>query len=252
MDEALYRDFAELEDSHWWFRGRRAVIRQVLRKKLPFVQSRQILDVGCGTGAMLPLLQEFGEVEGLESSEAGLSYCRARLGAGVQLHAGELPGGLPQGKKYDLVTAFDVIEHLPDPVTALRALGRILAPRGTLMVTVPAYMFLWSEHDEVNHHHRRYTQSLLRQHLKEGGWETTFSSYFNAALLPPIGAVRWGQKILPRALRVGSHGSDLARTPALANWLLSALFSAERWVVPRFPLPFGVSLLALAKAASVG
>ena len=243
VEAALYEQFDRLEDSHWWFSGRRAVVREVLRRKLPRRAGLHVLDVGCGTGGMLQMLRELGSVAGIDTSEAALRHARERLGPDVPLQLGALPDGLPPGQTFDLVTAFDVIEHIPDAPAALRAVRGALRPGGALAVTVPAYQFLWSRHDELNHHCRRYTAPLLRRHLEEGGFRMAWSSYFNTLLFPPIAAVRLLRKLIPER---GEAGSDLEETPRPLNRVLEALFSSERLVVPRARLPFGVSLIALA------
>jgi SAM-dependent methyltransferase len=249
MDETLYHQFAHIEDDHWWFRGRRDIIRSLLRRWLPpppADQRRRILDVGCGTGAMLPLLQEFGDVEGLECSSDALDYCRSRVGDAVPLHQGLLPDGIPAGHCYDLVTAFDVIEHIPDEVEALRAMRQALQPGGTLLCTVPAFMFLWGPHDDINHHYRRYTRALLVKQLSRAGFKVRRVSYFNTLLFPPIAGVRLARRVIPSRQ---NGGSDFSVGPPLANRVLTSLFAAERHVLPRAPLPFGVSLVAMARAA---
>src|SRR6185295_5287151 len=114
VEAVLYEDFDRLEDTHWWFSGRRAVVREVLLRKLPRRSGLDVLDVGCGTGGMLVMLRELGSVSGIDTSEAALRHARERLGPAVPLSVGALPDGLPAGRTYDLVTAFDVIEHIPD------------------------------------------------------------------------------------------------------------------------------------------
>jgi SAM-dependent methyltransferase len=242
MEPELYRAHARLEDTHWWFRGRRAVVREVMRRHLGPRPSRRVLDVGCGTGGMLPLLSELGSVEGLESSEQALALAREKLGDRAVLRRGELPSGIPAGQKYELITAFDVIEHIPDAVGALSAMREALVPGGELVCTVPAFQFLWSAHDELNHHVRRYDATLLGQHLEAAGLRLRYRSYFNSVLFPPAAAVRLARKLLPEK----NPSADLEEAPPLVNRALEALFSLERHVVPRQPLPFGVSLIAVA------
>jgi len=247
VEATLYDEFDRLEDTHWWFSGRRAVVREVLLRRLPRRSGLRILDVGCGTGGMLQMLRELGSVSGIDTSEVALSRARARLGPVVPLRRGQLPDGLPPGERFDLVTAFDVVEHIPDAPAALAAIRGALLEGGALVCTVPAYQLLWSRHDELNHHCRRYTAPLLRRHLEEGGFRMAWHSYFNTLLFPPIAAVRLARKLVPE--RGGEAGSDLEETPRALNRLLTALFSAERLVVPRISLPFGVSLVALAHPA---
>lgn len=244
MDPQLYRDFGAHEDDHWWFAARRAIVRDFLEARLPPAAHRRILDVGCGTGGMLPLLAAFGEVSGLDASDEALAFAKTRAG-GARLLKGVLPAGLPPSERFDLVTAFDVIEHIPEVIEALVNLRAALAPGGRLVVTVPAFMFLWSEHDVLNHHQRRYTEALLREQFQAAGLVMERSSYFNTWLFPPIAAVRLAQKLLPP--RPGA--SDFSLLPKVVNTALAVLFSSERFAVSRARLPVGVSIIAMAHAA---
>src|SRR5690242_65421 len=189
MEGYLFEEMARTEEHHWWFRGRRDVIEAVLRRYLPPASHRRILDVGCGTGGNLPLLQRFGHVEGLEGSTDALALCRRRLGPDFPLHQG----------------------HIPDAVGALRGLRSALAPDGLLVLTVPAFGFLWSEHDEVHHHQRRYTVDMLTGQLSAAGLRPRWSSYFNSLLFPPIAAVRLLQRLVPRP-RTNGLRSDVEVT----------------------------------------
>jgi SAM-dependent methyltransferase len=241
MEPHLYEELDRLQETHWWFLGRRAVIGAVLERRLPRREQRRILDVGCGTGGMLALLSRFGHVEGLEGSDAALALCQARFGDSIRLVKGQIPQDVPQDHAYDLVTLFDVLEHLGSPVAGLSAIRGALKPDGRLVITVPAFQFLWSAHDELHHHFRRYTRSLLVQQLQAAGFEVEWSSYFNALLFPPIAAVRLLQKV-----RSSRPASDLEPTPGLLGRILEQIFAAERHLVPRLPLPAGVSLVAIA------
>lgn len=241
MDSALYAAHARLEDSHWWFKGRRAVVREVLESRLGEGARRRILDVGCGTGGMLEMLRQFGDVEGIDSSDEALRFARQRMGDVIPLGRGALPDGIPAGQTYDLITAFDVIEHIADAVTSLKAIRRALRPGGSFVCTVPAYEFLWSAHDDFNHHERRYDAGLLSAHLAAAGLHVRFMSYFNSFLFPPIAAVRLLHKIVPE-----KGGADLEETSPLVNAVLTRLFSSERHLLRRTTLPFGVSLIAIA------
>lgn len=246
MEAHLFEEMARTEDHHWWFRGRRNIIEAVLRQHLPAASERRMLDVGCGTGGNLPLLQRFGQVVGLEGSSDALALCRRRLGPDFPLHQGHIPEDIPPGR-FDVVTAFDVLEHIPDAVGALRGIRAALAPQGLLVLTVPAFGFLWSEHDTVHHHQRRYTVDLLTGQLSAAGLRLRWSSYFNSLLFPPIAAVRLLQRVLPKSRKNELRSDVETGGSGLANQVLEALFSAERHVVPRVSLPFGVSLIAVAE-----
>ncbi|MFL5319582.1 MAG: class I SAM-dependent DNA methyltransferase [Myxococcaceae bacterium] len=248
METFLFDRFAENEDRHWWFRGRREVLMSVLDRHLaraPESGPRHLLDVGCGTGFMLEAMRRFGEVEGLETSPEARDYCRRRV-PDVTLYDIPLPEGLPHGRRYDAITAFDVIEHIEDPRPSLEAISRALAPGGTFICTVPAFSFLWSRHDDVNHHFRRYTRGSLVEELRRAGLRVEFTSYFNAWLFAPVAAVRLAQKLIPER----GSGSDMDTPPPMPiNETLTRLFASEKHVVPTLGLPFGVSLLAVAKRA---
>lgn len=243
----MFDELARSEERHWWPRGRRQVLGSVFDAWLPTGDLR-ILDVGCGTGFMMEELRRFGSVEGLETAAEARAFVRRRFGADVVLHEASLPGGIPTDRTYDLVTAFDVLEHLEDPVQSLRAIHRALGEAGLFICTVPAFMALWSDHDVVNHHFRRYHAALLREQLLAAGFEVLWSSYFNALLFPFAAAVRLGQRLLPR--RRSAPASDLGKLPPWPiNFALERIFAAERRLIAAMPLPVGLSLVAVARKA---
>jgi SAM-dependent methyltransferase len=248
VEESFYHEYAEADERHWWFTGRQIIVRELLARWIPEGKHPKILDVGCGTGGMLKLLAEFGETYGLDPSVEAIEYSRARAGDLVTLYHGGIPEGIPAGVKFDLITAFDVLEHMPDPVAALREIRASLAPGGLFICTVPAFKFLWSEHDDVNHHYRRYTRGMLKDELSNGGFELKYSSYFNSFLFPPIAAVRLIGRLRPRH---EVPRSNEAIPPPAINWCLGALFGAERFLLRATPLPAGVSLAAVAAAPNI-
>lgn len=245
MNPELYDAHDKLEDRHWWFEGRRRVIREVLRRHLLPKAKRRILDVGCGTGGMFPLLMEFGAVDGAEYSPDARERALRKF-PGRRVEPCELPATLPDGT-WDVVTAFDVIEHLDQPVESLKAMCARLPYDGQVVVTVPAFQFLWSQHDEANHHKRRYGRLELVSHLSEAGLKVTFSSYFNTLLFPAVAGVRALEKLLPSRFAKQHGGADLEETKEPFNGLLTTLFGGERFAVGRTSLPFGVSLIAVAQ-----
>jgi SAM-dependent methyltransferase len=232
------------ESSHWWFVARRRIVLRMLRRELdePPPAGLRLLDVGCGAGGMLGHLARFGSAIGVDPSPDAVAYSAAR-GADVRL--GTLPDGLPFGAddRFDVITLLDVLEHVDDDDASLRTLRRLLAPAGLLVMTVPAFPFLWSGHDVVNEHRRRYTRPQLRQRLVTAGFDVRTLSYFNTALFPPIAAVR----LLRRLSRGADEGGDLGVVPAPLNAVLGSVFAAERHVLPHVSLPFGVSLIATAR-----
>jgi SAM-dependent methyltransferase len=244
MEEDFYPAYYQLEGRHWWFLGRRRLFLRLLEQRFPPAARRiELLDFGCGTGAFLEDLDRFGAVSAVDGDPNAVAFCHARGRSEVRL----VPPGAPlpfPDRAFDLVTTLDVVEHVEDDVGALRELRRVLRPGGLLLVAVPAFMFLWGKQDEVSHHHRRYTTTSLRRALAEAGFAVDRTSYFNTILFPPIAAVRLGRRLLRRP---GATQSDFELGPAALNRVLGAVFGAEAGIVARRDLPFGVSLLALAR-----
>lgn len=246
MERQAYVDMARQEDHHWWFEGRRQIVRSLLKKHLRTCDGRRILDVGCGTGGMFPMLSELGQTEGADGSPDAIRFATERF-PGLVVHEARMPEMMPAGT-WDVITAFDVVEHLDQPVESLSALRDHLTPTGQVVVTVPAYAFLWSHHDEVHHHKRRYTQSLLRAHLAAAGLVPTYMTHFNTWLLPAIAGVRLAQHLLPKRNATESAG-DLKQASGPLNSLLTRLFASEAAIMRHVPLPVGVSIFAIADRA---
>ena len=245
LERRFYEEYARIQDQHWWFAGRREIVRSVLAAELGNREGEpplRILDVGCGTGTNLPLLREFGQVEGVDTELAAVQFCRHRGETGVRHAAGsELP--FADGR-FDLVTLLDVIEHVRDDQPLLDEARRVLSSGGLVLVTVPAYTWMWGAQDEISHHYRRYTRPRLRTSLMLAGFEPLMSSYFNTLLFPPIAAMRLFRRLRPPS---GELRSDFElNRPGPLNWILARLFSLEAKAVPRTSLPFGVSILELA------
>jgi SAM-dependent methyltransferase len=238
MDPAYVATHAGEDRRHWWFRGRLRVLQAVLRSALPGRPLR-LLELGCGTGNVLEALGEFGEAVGQEAHPDLAAAARA---AGLDVRPGALPHDLvvPEGWA-DVVLLLDVVEHLDDPVAGLRTARRALAPGGWLVVTVPAYQWLWSAHDEALGHRRRYTRRRLAAEVSRAGFRVARVTYFNTLLLPAIAARRSWKRAR------GDRRHDLGRPPALLNHLLERVFALERLTLPRADLPFGASLLLLAR-----
>ncbi len=231
---------AELEDEHWWFVARRGLIAQRLSQELDLPPSAKILDAGCGTGGNLALLSRFGQVFGFEPNDEARSLA-LRKGK-FDLRSGWLPDAIPfELGRFDLVVALDVLEHIDDDRASLKELWNQLRPGGHLFVTVPAYQFLWSHHDEVHHHKRRYTRGQLAALMTESGFDLSRVTYFNTFLFPAVATLRFANSIL------GRKGSDDAMPSPRLNALLRRVFESEAHLLPFVSLPFGVSLMALAR-----
>ncbi|MDX1739675.1 MAG: class I SAM-dependent methyltransferase [Rhodothermales bacterium] len=241
MDADYYRVIARVEDRHWWFVGRRRILSSILTS-LDLPVGVRILDVGCGPGGNLAMLADHGTLTAVEMDPYAREQAASR---GVcEVADGSLPGQLPFSPgSFDVITALDVIEHIDDDRAALGSIRELLAPRGYLLVTVPAYQFLWSRHDEINQHRRRYTRSMLRRSLRAAGYDIVRTSYFNTLLFPIIAAAR-----LTGRMRSGpTAGGDLRPPPPAINRVLTGLFASESGLLRHADLPFGVSLLAVAR-----
>ncbi len=241
MHESLYPQMRELEDRHWWFRGRRRIVADVIQR-LHLPAQAQILDAGCGTGGNLPMLAGFGELTGAEFAAEAAALARAR---GVcEVVRASLPKEMPfTAMQFQLITLLDVLEHIDDERASLQTLENLLASGGHLLISVPAFPFLWGPHDEQHHHKRRYRAAGLRARIAEAGLDVQWLSYYNSSLFPAVAAVR----LLHRLLPAGEAGSELALPPAPINVLLENIFAAERYLLGRLMLPFGVSLIVLAR-----
>lgn len=274
MDPSLYHRFYEVEDRHWWFAGRRAVVGALLEEalrapgagagaadveghhaKAGTPLARRILDVGCGTGGMLPLLSRFGHVTGTDSEPLALEYCRRRGFEDVHLQDGFIAPA-----PFDVVTLFDVLEHVPDHVGFLGWIRGLLKPDGHLVLTVPAFPFLWSRHDDLNHHQRRYRRADLKATLEQGGFRVQRLTYFNFWLFPAAVATRAGGSKPGAGRDAATRDITPSRDPAAdaddilkplrigaANPLLTRVFASEAGLIRRFDLPWGVSLGAVAR-----
>lgn len=240
MRRDVYLRMREFEDHHWWFVGRRRIVRAVIARYAPLPPGAAILDAGCGTGGNLSMLAPLGTVVGLEPDATALELARGRSEAG-EIRIGSLPGDLPfDSETFDLVVLLDVLEHVEEDRASLRSLAGVLKPGGHLVMTVPAFPFLWSGHDETHQHRRRYRRRGLVEKLTGAGLQLRCVSYFNSLLFPPIAALR----LLKRD---GKPGDDLWMPSPIVNGVLAAVLGAERFAVGRVPMPAGVSLIACAR-----
>ncbi|MFO7606006.1 MAG: class I SAM-dependent methyltransferase [Desulfurivibrionaceae bacterium] len=239
MRQEVYREMFANEELHWWFAARRTIIGGVLAAYYPH-GAGSILEAGCGTGGNLELLSGFGTVHGMELDEEALDMANSRKICPVL--RGRLPDNIPFGQLFDLICLFDVLEHIEEEAATLKGIGNKLQTGGGVLLTVPAYKFLWSGHDVSHRHKRRYVRGELLRLVEDAGFRIIHATYFNTLLFPAVGAVRGINNLLGSA-----GGSDAAMPPLPLNMLLMKIFSIERHLVPRFNLPFGVSILVLAE-----
>jgi SAM-dependent methyltransferase len=239
LEEWRYRELYELEDRHWWFRSRRRVV-QALLERAELGASPRILDAGCGTGRNLVEYATLGEVEGVDFSADAVEFCRLRGLNGVRQAALE---ALPfESDRFDLIVATDVVEHLDDDRLALAELRRVAAPGGRLVLTVPAYTWLWSQHDESLHHKRRYTARRMRSQLAAAGWTPSFTTYFFTALLPGVAAVRAFRRADRNGGAENAESDCSLGSPGVGRLLELPSLGEAKLISHGVRLPAGVSL----------
>jgi SAM-dependent methyltransferase len=239
MQAPYAASYARLYREHWWWRSREAILLDLLRGlRLP--PGLDILDVGCGDGLFFPELGRFGRVRGIEVDEGLLDPDAPHRDRISTLPLGD-PDYQGDAWQFDLITALDVIEHIEDDGAAVAAMLRMLRPDGLMIVTVPAFPALWDHHDEVNLHHRRYTARTLRAVLEAQGAELLRLRYLYPSLFPP--------KLLVANLnRRRTQKLEQHAMPAPGiNRLMARLCLLEDRLLRRLPIPFGTSVLAVAR-----
>lgn len=243
MDRIVYDRMAAHDSTHWWYRARRDILADYLKREGGLPEQARILEIGCGTGHNLPMLARFGTVEAIEIDPAARDIASLRLGRPV----GDAPlpvlPGVERGA-YDLIAVLDVVEHIEDDVGALAAMAACLKPGGKILITVPAHQWLWSAHDTVNHHHRRYSKKSLAAAIRAAGLEPRKLGYFNSLLFPLAAAARLAGRL------TGRDDSDDSPPPKPVNALFETIFRWERHLVGRVPMTPGVSIITLAAPSS--
>jgi SAM-dependent methyltransferase len=241
MDRVVYDAMEALDQRHWWYRARREVLAALIRRCAMPGPRAEILEIGCGTGHNLAMLAEFGSVSGLEVDPAARGVAEKRLGKAL------LSAPLPQLEAvprhhFDLIGSFDVIEHIEDDAGAVNAIAECLKPGGKFVATVPAHQWMWSAHDVVNHHVRRYSPKQFRALFDQSPLRLERLGYFNSLLFPVAVAERMVSKLR------GKDDSDLEMPAPPLNAILDKTFAAERHLIGRVALPPGLSLFAVASA----
>ncbi|MCA1652775.1 MAG: class I SAM-dependent methyltransferase [Sphingomicrobium sp.] len=238
MERAIFDQMAATDQTHWWYTARRRVLSAVIARKVRVPKGARILEIGCGTGHNVPMLRQFGVVDAVELDDDARAIASARLG--MDVIGASLPGleGVPKDR-YDLVALLDVIEHVGQDVAGLASARDRLKPNGQLLITVPAHQWMWSSHDRLNHHFRRYSKSSLRTLIESAGLRVDHLGYFNSLLFPLA--------IVGRLVGKLTGKEDMDKVPAApVNRLFDRLFGAEAYLVGRVPMPPGLSLIAIA------
>jgi SAM-dependent methyltransferase len=244
MERAVYDQMAALDERHWWYRARREVLAALIRRLVKPPADARILEIGCGTGHNFSMLGTFGHVDALELDDEVRGYAEKRLGR--EIMSAPLPelAGVPE-RSYDLIGAFDVIEHIDDDQAALASIATRLKPGGKFVMTVPAHQWMWSVHDVVNHHKRRYSKRALKRLIDNSPLRLDAIGYFNSLLFPAAVAERVSSKLRRK------DDADLKLPAAPLNTALERTFALERHLVGRVPLTPGLSLYAAASMEAV-
>jgi SAM-dependent methyltransferase len=243
MQQHTYAIMDEVEGSHWWFVGRRAILDSFLKGIAAKLQSAgsklRILDVGCGTGANIEMLSSYGEAEGVDVSDDALEFCRRK---GLKVQKG-LAEKLPYSDEtFDLTTALDVVEHLDDDISGLKEMYRVTRSGGYSLIFVPAFMWLWGVQDDISNHRIRYTKKQIVDRLKAAGYKIERATYANWTFFAPI----LGGRTLMKLTGIKPESENNINVSAL-NGIFGKLFAAERFWLRNFDFPFGVSIVVVAK-----
>jgi SAM-dependent methyltransferase len=243
MERTVFNRLDQLEGQHWWFAARRKILKSVIGQFAPKKSELRLMEAGCGTGGNLQMLSSFGTLEAFELDDEARAIAKGKLP--MDIKSGMLPDQVPyKDGSFDVIVAFDVIEHVEKDVESLAKLGKQLAPGGRLVMTVPAMPWLWSKHDETHHHFRRYTSASLNEALLKAGLKPVRISYFNTLLFPMIAGLR----LIRKAFGINETADDAMPSPAV-NGILKSIFGFESNWVGKVSIPVGVSLLAVAQRA---
>jgi SAM-dependent methyltransferase len=240
MDIDIYKNMSKIESTHWWFCGRRDVVRFLLRRFSS--RTEKILDVGCGTGGNLSMLAEFGVVEGIEPNQFARDFANGK-GEG-KVYDGDLPGNIDlENETFSVISMLDVLEHIEQDYEALSEISNKLKNNGIILITVPAFNFLMSEHDRRHHHCRRYVKSGLLEIVSRAGFEIKYASYYSSILFP----LAFLQRVVFGRV-FGFNMSSADKVPSrFINWILYKVFSFEAILLRYIKFPIGLSIVVVGR-----
>lgn len=241
MDSNFSHAYRELEKQHWWFRARREILKTLLSYfQLP--EKPVVIEVGVGSGENLyTIYPRHFSLFGIEPFPENAKYADERGDVPVYTGTAEVWPAELESHRIDMICMFDVLEHLENDSAALEIMYDKLQPGGYLLLSVPAYQWLWGRQDEISHHYRRYTRSSLLEKIQKAGFTPYRATYFNTILFPAIAMQRMLQKL------TGARGSDFDQRYGKAEQLFYRLFKTEKHILPFMSFPFGVSFFVAAK-----
>ncbi len=248
MEEYLFPHLYKIENKHWWFVARQNIIWKFISETIKLPENSTILDIGCGTGAVIDLLSKKYEVHpnmiGLwkkqDVSAKAIEFCKNR---GINnLFCGSLENYPAKKKYFNLITAFDVLEHVEGEQEMLKQINNLLHENGFLLLTVPAFPILWGNHDIITHHKRRYRKNNLKEIISEAGFTIEYISYFNFFLFP----IAFIRRTIDKYKKIKNF-DDFKIPSKLLNQLLRIVFELEKYLLPKIKFPFGVSLICLCR-----
>jgi SAM-dependent methyltransferase len=238
MERAVFDRMAEHDQVHWWYVARRKILAVLIRREADLPDNARILEIGCGTGHNFEMLRAFGRLDALEVDGEARALASTRLGRAVGDALLPELAGVPD-HEYDLIALLDVLEHVDGRPESLKSVAAKLAPGGKILITVPAYQWMWSAHDLAHHHKLRYSKKGLRRDAEAAGLKVRKIGFFNSLLFPIAAAVRILGKLR------GKTSSDDDLPPRPLNAMFGKVFGLERHLIGRVPFPAGVSLFAL-------
>lgn len=238
MDDEEIRRLADFEGGYWWHAGRRKILSSLILRHCK-TRAMNILDVGCGSGGTTKSFMAYGHVAGVDYSELALQHAKT---SGVADVARSSMTNIPfRSGTFDLVTILDAIEHEKDDRLVLDEIRRLLCPGGILIVTVPAFQFLWSGHDVAVSHVRRYSLGQITEIVAEAGFTTLKTSYFVSFLFPLVAVYRMLSK-----KKTGKPKANMTRFPPLINVIFEKMLGLEDLIIQKAGLPFGLSAVVVA------
>ncbi|MBU0650499.1 class I SAM-dependent methyltransferase [bacterium] len=240
MQKNLYKELYELENEHWWFIAKRKIISSIVEKYLAGKKHNKILDLGCGAGLMLNEVGKFGKVYGADCSDEAIEFCK--LESNAEVRKGCLPDEIPFPDNYfDVVLLLDVLEHIDNDFESLKTVRNLLTEDGFVVLTVPAFEFLWSNHDKIHGHKRRYNINTLKLKLEQAGFKVEKISYYDFLLFFPIAFIR----LLDKYFRISLYERRVPNK--FFNFLFMRIFSSERFILKHAKMLFGISIIAVVR-----